>query len=129
MCCAIIGLFGIISKPLIVNAAEHETASISYSYWFGSVTSNFEWDYIPGDTITYSVGYASARGLAIYGEVYKTSELTHTHIYKTIVTRGIDIGASYFGSVGGTLTWETDSYYTALTSYGDHLVSYDGSFE
>ncbi len=129
LCCAIIGLFGIISKPLIVNAAGHETASISYSYWFGSVTSNFEWDYIPGETITYSVGYASARGFAIYGEIYKTREAPTDHFYKTIVTRGIDIGLSYIGSVAGTYTWETDSYYTALTCNGDYLVSHDGTFE
>lgn len=133
--CATAGLFAVLFKPVnaYAGSSTHETKSVDYSYFLGSVTTTYDWDYIYGDKITFSAANSTTTGLAISASTSKYSETDATHKFKTVVNRGITIGVSagtpVGGTAGGDLVWVTDVFYGAVTYKGKFLLSHDPSFE
>ena len=103
------------------------------SYFLGSVSATYDWDYIDGEKITYSAGYANASGLGISAYTYMISCSNFTHKYETIVNRGVSVGGSAGGTVGGSISapgiWQEDVFYVALTYRGRFLFSHEPDFE
>ena len=134
MACIIASVMFVFSKPLVADAAgSHETRTVNMSYFLGSVSATYDWDYIDGEKITYSAGYANASGLGISAYTYMYSCSDYTHYYTTIVNRGISVGGSVGGTVGAGAstpgTWQEDQFYVALTNRGRFLFSHEPDFE
>jgi len=134
MACIIASVMFVFSKPLVADAAgSHETRTVNMSYFLGSVSATYDWDYIDGEKITYSAGYANASGLGISAYTYMISCSDFTHKYETIVNRGVSVGGSAGGTVSGSIsapgTWLEDVFYVALTYRGHFLFSHEPDFE
>lgn len=133
--CIVASLAFVFSRPLTIEAAsEHATETVEMSYFLGSVSSRYDWDYYYGEYISFSAGNSTASGLGIYADTYMYKNADDlTHDYLTNVTRGLSAGGSAGGgvgvSVGGNISWTTDTFYVALTNRGDFLFSHDPSFE
>ncbi|MBR5993470.1 MAG: hypothetical protein IK018_06665 [Lachnospiraceae bacterium] len=130
----VLTLVFIVSTPLTSNASQHGSHSVSFSYWFGSVTTTIDWDYEYGVKIKESTGYSAATGLCILAYTYRYKNWEDiTHYFKTIVyrslTAGISIGDVVGGTVGGDLVWISDTYYSFVTNKGNAASSHDETFE
>lgn len=126
--CIILAFIFIVTKPIAANAEPaigaymHKTDSRHISYFLGSVTVNYDWDYYYSDRITSSNGYPMPQGLGIFANTYRFSETDKEHKFRTVVYRGITVGGTVGTPVGGNLgtdiVWVSDEFTRTLTYLG-----------